>query len=213
MVSIDLRTTFLAHRMHETEFSVKERISVAAQTEAGDVAGLVNRAYRPAPAMGGWTHEANWVRGPRTTVPQVSALIDKGGAILKMTDSTGSLIACVHVSASDAATRIGMLATDPSLQGIGLGSQMLDAAERYAAARGMPRTAMINVLECRGELIAFYERRGYRRTGVVHPYPLSEGCGSPVTDALTVVEMAKVITDRLSECQAKPFRFKNFNLQ
>jgi GNAT superfamily N-acetyltransferase len=199
--------------MHETEFSMEERFSVAAHTEAGDVAALVNRAYRPAPAKGGWTHEADWVHGPRTTVPQVSALIDNGGAILKMTDSASRLIACVHVSASDAATRIGMLATDPTLQGIGLGSQMLDAAERYAAAHSMPRTAVINVLECRGELIAFYERRGYRRTGVVHPYPLSDGFGSPVMEGMTVVEMAKVITDRLNESQAKPFRFKNFNLQ
>lgn len=42
---------------------------------------------------------------------------------------------------------------------------------------------------------------------------VSEGFGSPVTDGLMVLEMTKVITDRLNESQAQPFRLKNFNLQ
>jgi GNAT superfamily N-acetyltransferase len=201
---------------------MKERFSVATQTDAGDVAALVNRAYRPAPAMGGWTHEASWVRGPRTTVAQVSALLNNGGVILTMADSSGDLIACVHVSIADAATCIGMLAADPALQGHGLGTQMLEVAERYAVEFGMPRTAVIDVLECRSELIAFYERRGYRRTGVVHPYPLTAGIGSPVVEGMAVVEMAKGINEGLKKSQAQLVRDgdlashvppKNFNLQ
>lgn len=178
-------------------------LSIASHGEAADVAALVNRAYRPAMAMGGWTHEAQWVRGPRTAAPQLMALMSNGAVILTIKDPRGGLIACVQVSMTDAAACIGMLATDPELQGMGLGTRMLEAAERHAVESGMPRTAVINVLECRSELVAFYERRGYRRTGVVHPYPLDDGLGVPVTEGMTVIEMAKRIEERPTDGHAQ----------
>lgn len=178
-------------------------LSIASPREAVDVAALVNRAYRPAMAMGGWTHEAKWVRGPRTAAPQVMALMSNGAVFLTIKDPRGGLIACVQVSKTDAAACIGMLATDPALQGMGLGTRMLEAAERYAVESGMPRTVVINVLECRSELVAFYERRGYRRTGVVHPYPLADGLGVPVTEGVKVMEMAKMMKGRHTDTHAQ----------
>lgn len=211
--------------MLEPESSTKLTFSVASPTDAGDVAALVNRAYRPDVALGGWTHEANWIRGPRTTAPQVTDLMNEGSVVLTIKDPSGGLIACVHVSSTDAATCFGMLATDPALQGIGLGTQMLEAAERYALGSGMPTTAMINVLECRSELLSFYERRGYRRTGVVQPYPMADGIGVPVNKGVKVVELAKRIDERVhspqtrhrNECRvvasASQILSRDFNLQ
>lgn len=44
--------------------------SAASASDAGNIAALVNRAYRPAPATGGWTHETEWIRGTR--VPMIT---------------------------------------------------------------------------------------------------------------------------------------------
>lgn len=204
---------------------MKLTFSVASPTDAGDLAALVNRAYRPVVALGGWTHEANWIRGPRTTAPKVTDLMNDGSVILTIKDPIGGLIACVQVSSSDATACFGMLATEPALQGIGLGTQMLEAAERYALSSGMPTTARINVLECRSELVSFYERRGYRRTGVVQPYPMADGIGVPVNEGVKVVELAKSIDERVhspqirhgNECRigasASQILTRDFNLQ
>lgn len=48
------------------------------------------------------------------------------------------------------------------------------------------------VLSVRTELIAYYERRGYVRTGVIDDYPLDAGVGKPMVD-LHLVEMRKII--------------------
>ncbi|OYV02171.1 MAG: hypothetical protein CFE45_01590 [Burkholderiales bacterium PBB5] len=190
----DASSTRMAHRIHELDFAfvtsrlagtlrhqelpVTPTLSIASQVEAGDIAALVNRAYRPATAMGGWTHEADLVRGPRTTESQVMALMKSDSVILTLQDE-GIVIACAHVAWTGEAACIGMLATDPALQGMGLGTQML----RYA-------------LDRRSELVAFYERRGYRRTGALRPSPLAKGIGVPGVANLKVLQMAKAIEPR-----------------
>ena len=47
---------------------------------------------------------------------------------------------------------------------------MLTAAEAAARRRGATAVEM-TVVDRRHELIAYYERRGYRRTGEVRPFP------------------------------------------
>ena len=73
----------------------------------------------------------------------------------------------------------------PSLQGSGIGRLVLAEAERIAA-RGMACPAMrMTVIDIRDELIAFYERRGYRRTGIKKPFPYGdERFGLPKRDDL-----------------------------
>ena len=52
-------------------------------------------------------------------------------------------------------------AVEPSLQRQGIGSALVDAVERRAAERGMSEVAL-DTAEPAADLIAFYERRGYR---------------------------------------------------
>ena len=52
-------------------------------------------------------------------------------------------------------------AVEPSLQRQGIGSELVDAVERRAAERGMTEVAL-DTAEPAADLIAFYERRGYR---------------------------------------------------
>ena len=66
---------------------------------------------------------------------------------------------------------LGMIAVKPEHQGSGLGRQLLEYAEKCAVETfGATRTRMTVILQ-REELIQWYERRGYQRTGEREPWP------------------------------------------
>jgi GNAT superfamily N-acetyltransferase len=58
-----------------------------------------------------------------------------------------------------------MFAVYPALQGSGLGKQIIAEAEHIARIEWAVREMHMTVISVREELIAFYERRGYRRPG------------------------------------------------
>jgi GNAT superfamily N-acetyltransferase len=61
-------------------------------------------------------------------------------------------------------SRILVLAVSPSAQGIGIGRQLVNAVERWAASNGA-RELFVNSGVHRGEAHRFYERCGFSRTG------------------------------------------------
>jgi len=166
-------------------------LRIACESDAEEIAALVNRAYRPAPEDAGWTHEANLVSGQRTTVEQVLSLFHKQSTVLLL--CLGSkIVACVHVQGGQPDfAYIGMLATDPKLQVQGLGKQMLLHAEKYAVEHFKVSAFKISVPSSRPELLAFYERRGYVQTGEIEEYPLSAGVGQPMVSGIQVLLLAK----------------------
>ena len=86
---------------------------------------------------------------------------------------------------------LGLLAIRPDLQAQGLGRRMLDACEAYVAENAGTRVTM-SVLNVREALIAWYERRGYVRTGEIEPYPYGDTrFGRPLRDDLAFVMLAK----------------------
>lgn len=68
---------------------------------------------------------------------------------------------------------LGSLATDPSRQNSGLGRALLTAAEDWTREQGGRRIRM-TVINVREALIAWYERRGYHRTGETAPFPYGD---------------------------------------
>jgi hypothetical protein len=68
---------------------------------------------------------------------------------------------------------------------------MLQHAEDFAAARFKATDIRMAVLAARPELIAFYERRGYARTGQVADYPVAAGVGQPRVEGLKVAILGK----------------------
>lgn len=98
-------------------------LRTASESDAAEIAILVNRAYRPAPHERRWTHEADLISGPRTSTAQVLSLFRAESCILVL--SAGPKIAaCIHLLNEKSSVYIGMLATDPALQAQGLGKQM-----------------------------------------------------------------------------------------
>lgn len=64
-----------------------------------------------------------------------------------------------------------MLSVHVDGQTNGVGRALLAAAEPVARERWQARTMVLHVVSVRAELLAWYERRGYRRTGRLVPFP------------------------------------------
>lgn len=84
-----------------------------------------------------------------------------------------------------------MLATEPAWQAQGLGKCMLQHAETFAAEHFKATVIRVVVLAARPELIAFYERRGYARTGQIEDYPVDAEIGKPLVEGLKIEVLAK----------------------
>ncbi len=114
--------------------------------------------------------------------------------LVRRGDSPPALLGCVAVELSDAnKCTISMLAIDPGLQAAGLGRALLADAERFAADNGAT-IAKMTVIKQREQLLAWYERRGYRRTGSLEAFPYGDdSVGIPLRDDLQFVVLEKVL--------------------
>lgn len=134
---------------------------------------LVERAYRGDSARGGWTHEAELLDDERTDEQELAATLADPACRLIVAVDDGRFTGTVTITRkSDTHAYLGMLCVDPDLQAAGLGRQLIAAAEAQAV-RDFGVTFMeMTVIDRRAELIAWYERRGYVRTGEIRPFPM-----------------------------------------
>jgi ribosomal protein S18 acetylase RimI-like enzyme len=105
------------------------------------------------------------------------------------------IVACVDVEKSGLDCCIGMLAVKPSLQGKGTARKMLALAESHAVSAFAARRFVLVVVSARTELIAYYLRRGYRKTGCIGDYPLSADAGTPQVAGLKIETLEKFPSD------------------
>jgi GNAT superfamily N-acetyltransferase len=148
------------------------RNATAADVEA--LVALVESAYRGESSRTGWTSEADILDGQRTDPEGVLEVIESPAGRLLMAERDGVLVSCCHIEHRGEAAYFGMFAVRPGMQGGGLGRQVIEEAERLARATWGVREMQMTVLTAREELIAWYERRGYRRTGELHPFPYGD---------------------------------------
>ncbi|MCE9551141.1 MAG: GNAT family N-acetyltransferase [Betaproteobacteria bacterium] len=151
----------------------------ASKLDAEVIANLVNMAYRPESGASGWTHESDLVSGSRTNVDQIVDIISKPDSVILLGIKGSEIAACIHIEKDDSSGYIGMFAVNPTLQGAGVGKQMLAYAEWYASENFSSDKFIMVVVSSRSELISFYQRRGYQKTGSIMDYPLSAGAGIP----------------------------------
>jgi GNAT superfamily N-acetyltransferase len=163
----------------------------ASKLDAEAITQLVNYAYRPASGLAGWTHESDLVSGNRVSAGQVADMLSKPDSIILVGLKDSAIIACVHIERVESNCHIGMLAVAPNRQGAGDGKQMLAYAENYANELFGTEKFVMVVVSLRSELIAFYLRRGYQKTGAVMDYPLSAGAGAPKYANLKVEVLVK----------------------
>lgn len=149
------------------------------------VVALVESAYRGDVSRQGWTTEADLLGGRRTGPDDVLACIARARSRIVLAEDGDVLLACAHVADDDGAGYFGMFSVQPGLQGGGIGKAVLAEAERIVRDEWRLPTMLMTVIDVRDELIAFYERRGYRRTGILKPFPYGdERFGQPRRDDL-----------------------------
>lgn len=148
----------------------------AGPDDAEAIAALVNSAYRGDSSRAGWTTEADLVGGQRTDAPGILGTVESGNRRLLVHRAPGGeLLACVLLECKPGGgCYLGMLTVRPDRQAAGIGRRLLAAAERYAAAELGASYVEMTVIALRGELIAWYERRGYSRTGERRAFPYGD---------------------------------------
>ncbi len=141
---------------------------------------LIERAYRGEASRAGWTHEADYLSGPRTDAATLAAIIAAPAETMLVGVDAGRVVACVQISdRRDGLAYLGFLAVEPVGQATGLGRTMIAAAEDHARGFGATRMEM-TVVDRRTTLIAYYERRGYALTGETRPFPAALLEGVPL---------------------------------
>lgn len=159
--------------------------------EAAQVAKMVNQSYRGETSRMGWTTEAHLLDGLRTGEPEVRQLITAADSIILLCLKGDELLGSVLLEHADDEAHIGMFVVRPLLQNQGIGKQLLAAAETKAREHwGVSKTSMF-VISMRQELIAFYERRGYRRTGMLREFPVNPAVWQPKVEGLVLEKLEK----------------------
>lgn len=146
-------------------------ISSAHKEDIPALVKLLNGAYRGEESKLGWTTEADMVAGDlRTDETNMTGLMQLPGAIfLKYTNKRNEIEGCVFLHKRQGKLYLGMLSVSPALQTKGIGKQIMANAERYALQQNCPAVFM-RVISIRHELIGWYERQGYYKTGEVQPF-------------------------------------------
>ena len=146
-----------------------------------------------APAQdGNWTHEKGLVVGPRVTPEDVARILGEQVAarpdcspppsivlLAELPGTTdGSFVGCIEVTTTDAAASVaaphhpprdgylGMLAVAPQFGSRGIGRALVAEGERVSREVYGAAAVVLFVLSVRADILLWYERRGYARTGL-----------------------------------------------
>lgn len=157
----------------------------ATHADTQSLIDLVESAYRGDVSRQGWTTEADFLGGRRTGADDIGACIDDANGGILVLERDGKIVACANVTQKDGAGYLGMFSVTPTLQNVGLGKLLMTEAERLVHQEWQLPSLRMTVIDIRQELIDFYARRGYVRTGIKLPFPYGdERFGIPTRDDL-----------------------------
>jgi len=149
---------------------MNEIISKAGIDDIAGLLNLVNSAYRGDSAKKGWTHEADLIEGEKRIDEKSLQLLlhDPNSVILKYTIDN-KIVGCVYLEKQQQNLYLGMLSVSPEIQAKGIGKKLLKASEDHAKQQKCNSIEM-TVISVRHELIAWYQRNGYHKTGITKPF-------------------------------------------
>lgn len=161
-------------------------VRVAQAEDIPALHAVIERAYRGANARKGWTHEADLLSGARTDPATLQAIVDDPSQALLALFEGETPLGCVNVAnRGDGLAYLGMLCIEPARQDEHLGRRLMAAAEDHARSHYGCTAIEMTVIDKRRELIAYYERRGWRLTGEKRDFPV------PVDPPLFMEVLAK----------------------
>jgi N-acetylglutamate synthase-like GNAT family acetyltransferase len=153
------------------------RFRFATKSDVPEVIALIERAYRGPEANLGWTTETHLLEGPRTRAGEVAELVTDPESRFVLAEIDEMLAGCALIQRNDEKAYFGMFAVDPRRQAAGAGRALLAACEDSARLLWSARAMTMSVISLRADLIEWYERRGYHRTGTSEPFPFHEQSG------------------------------------
>lgn len=166
-------TTFADHHV-DAPLDDTLRFRTATPSDIPGLIELVTSAYRGDASRIGWTTEADLLDGQRIDAEQIVQMLARPHSLVLVATRNGRMQACAHVCAEDGGGYFGMFAVAPHLQGAGLGKRVLAEAEHIVSRHWQLTCMRMTVIDVRDELIAFYQRRGYRRTGIHKSFPYGD---------------------------------------
>jgi ribosomal protein S18 acetylase RimI-like enzyme len=165
-------------------------LTAATDADLPEAVALINASYRGESSRAGWTHEADYIDGERTTLATLTADLAASplAMLLLLRDAPADpLLGCVWLEPKDRRVwYLGLLTVRPEMQDRQLGRTMLSEAENVTRKAGGSVVRM-TVVHLRTTLIDWYQRRGYALTGEAEPFPY----GDPPRDDLHFVVLEK----------------------
>lgn len=164
------------------------KLEIATQEHISQIQNLVNQAYR---GEEGWTKETLIIEGDRATKKEIETTIADPNSHLLVAINDAEVYSCICIEVNNKSAYIGMFAVNPALQASGIGNQVLKLAEKYSSEELGISHFIMAVIRQRPELIAYYERRGYIRTGKIEDFPLHLDVGTPLIEGVTLEYLEK----------------------
>lgn len=172
------------------------RFRAATPADIPALVPLVTSAYRGESSRQGWTTEADILEGNRIAPEVLLGDIERPRSRVLVAERNDAMLACAHVCDEAGVGYFGMFAVRPDLQNAGIGRRVLAEAERIARDDWSLPLMRMTVIDLREELIAWYERRGYRRTGIKKPFPATDArFGLPLRHDLRFEVLEKTLAD------------------
>jgi len=142
----------------------------AQPADVPEMVALVNSAYRGEFSKQGWTSESHLLKGIRIDEAEMTGYFARPEiTLLKYVTDDDRINGMVYLEQINSARLyLGMLTVNPLLQAVGIGRQLLTAADEHARKLEC-KAVKISVITSRAELIAWYERRGFVATGKIMP--------------------------------------------
>jgi ribosomal protein S18 acetylase RimI-like enzyme len=168
--------------------------------DSTSIAQLINSAYRGETSRKGWTTEADILDGLRTTTADVAKIIKRKDAFILIGVLKDEIVATICCGWQELAGKntvhFGMIAVKPTLQNKGYGKTLIQAAEAITLREWRVVGFHMTVISMRQELIAFYERLGYVRTGEFKDFPENSALWQPKVEGLNLQYLAKLVEVR-----------------
>lgn len=161
-------------------------------TDSENLVKLVNSAYRGELAKTGWTTEAYILDGQRTDRGKMDEMIEGSASSIEVAEQDGKILGCVYLIKEDSSLYFGMLTVSPTFQNQGIGKLFLKHIDELAIKWNFTKIRM-TVIEGRTELVNFYQRLGFQRTGNTEPFPEDPRYGIPKSGKLILEEFSKTL--------------------
>ena len=168
--------------------------------DAKAIIALVDSAYRGESSRAGWTTEADLLDGRRTFIEEIENILSEPQNKIILLEDESKLLASVHIkklveiNSDTSKAYLGMFAVSPKFQNKGIGKALMTYSEKFVVAEWQCNKMEMTVIRQRKELVAWYEKLGYRVTGEVRDFPYGdERYGIPKREDLVLDVLEKRI--------------------